>query len=103
MAKLTVKEIQDRALAELAAASATGIRYMELAKKIHSAAPETPFNTVHGALHGVSLSQEIVRPSRGLWVLKKFWEKDAGAATKPELVSENNSLAEKIQKLNEES
>jgi hypothetical protein len=50
---------------------------MELAKKIHSAAPETPFNSVVGSLHDLSLkNQEIVRPTRGLWALKKYWEKD---------------------------
>ena len=45
---------------------------MELAKKIHAAAPDTPFNTIVGSLHVLSLSPDIVRPSRGLWVLNKY-------------------------------
>jgi hypothetical protein len=76
MTKLSRREIQDRARRYLEQAS-SGIRYMELAKKIHDADPETPFNTIVGSLHDLSLrSEEIVRPSRGLWTLKKYAEKE---------------------------
>ena len=46
MTKWSRKEIQDRAIKELEQAATTGIRYMELLRKIHAAAPETPFNTI---------------------------------------------------------
>jgi hypothetical protein len=87
MAKWSRKEIQDRACLELEQASSPGIRYMELAKKIHAATPETPFKSIAGALHDLSVkSEEIVRPSRGLWVLKKYSEKetsDGGSVDQP--------------------
>ena len=92
MAKWSRKEIQDRALAELNQAGATGVRYMELAKRIHSAAPQTPFNTVVGSLHDLSLkNQEIVRPSRGFWVLKKYWEKEGGDSAPIDKTQETGS------------
>jgi hypothetical protein len=70
---------------ELEEASSKGIRYMELAKKILAAAPETPFNTIVGSLHDLSLkNQDIMRPSRGLWVLKKYAEKDSSEPVSPD-------------------
>ncbi|HEX2632527.1 MAG TPA: hypothetical protein VHM22_06950, partial [Bradyrhizobium sp.] len=78
MAKWTRKDIQNRAQVELEQSGEAGIRYMELAKRIHALSPDTPFNSVVGALHDLSLKNpEIVRPIRGLWVLKQFWAKEA--------------------------
>jgi hypothetical protein len=75
MAKWNRGEIQKRAREELEASGPTGVRYMELAKRIHSATPETPFNSIVGSLHDLSVrTPDIVRPSRGLWVLKKYAE-----------------------------
>jgi hypothetical protein len=82
MAKWNRGEIQKRAREELEASGSGGIRYMELAKKIHSATPETPFNSIVGSLHDLSVkSPDIVRPNRGLWVLKKYAE--GGAPIEP--------------------
>jgi hypothetical protein len=105
MAKWARKEIQDRALSELTQAAADGIRYMELAKKIHAAAPETPFNSIVGALHDLSLKNpEIARPSRGLWVLKKHWEKASSDPSKHDpVLGIDQTLAEKTAKISEES
>jgi hypothetical protein len=71
MAKISTNEIRERALRYLNEAP-QGIRYMELVKKVHDSAPETPINTVHGSVYSLSKTHEIVRPSRGLWVLKKY-------------------------------
>jgi hypothetical protein len=71
MAKLTVEEIKQDALNRLGQAR-NGIRYMDLVKKVHDAAPETPINTVYGALQVLSSHNDVIRPSRGLWVHKKY-------------------------------
>jgi hypothetical protein len=78
MAKWNTRSIKEHALAELQR-SPKGIRYGELVKKISAATPETPPNTIVGSLQGLSQeNSEIVRPSRGLWILKKYVEKEAG-------------------------
>ncbi|MGB6535519.1 MAG: hypothetical protein WBF58_06100 [Xanthobacteraceae bacterium] len=101
MIKWARKEIQNRALGELKGAGVIGIRYMELAKRIHAAAPETPFNSIVGALHDLSLKdEEIVRPSRGLWVLKKYWEKEGGDSKKNQISQETASAIVEIQPKN---
>jgi hypothetical protein len=71
MAKLSVEEIKRSALNYLGQAK-NGIRYMDLIKKVHDAAPETPINTVHGGVQALSSHSDILRPSRGLWVHKKY-------------------------------
>jgi hypothetical protein len=92
MTKWARKEIQERACTELEQAGANGVRYMELAKRIHEAAPETPFNSVVGALHDLSLkNSDIVRPSRGLWVLKKYFKKETDDAPSIEPPKETDS------------
>ncbi len=78
MPKINVAEIRKRALSYLDKAP-QGIRYMELVKMVHQSAPETPINTVHGAFQDLlSKTKQIVRPSRGLWVLAKHVESRTG-------------------------
>jgi hypothetical protein len=77
MTKINTTEIKKRALGHLDKAP-QGIRYMDLVRMVHQSAPETPVNTVHGAFQDLlSKTKEIVRPSRGLWVLAKHAESGA--------------------------
>ena len=71
MPRLNTSQIKQAALKHLDQAH-DGIRYMELVKKIHDAASETPINTVHGSLQALSSHQDILRPSRGFWIHKKY-------------------------------
>ena len=82
--KLQVSQIRERALDYLDKAP-QGIRYMALVKMVHDSAPETPINTVHGAFQTlISKTKEVVRPSKGLWVLKKH--ADADVIPQPEIL-----------------
>jgi hypothetical protein len=70
MVKLNRKQIQAKAL-ELLAAAPEGIRYRKLVRAIHETAPETPINSVDGAVHHLRVSSDkIYIPSKGLWTLK---------------------------------
>lgn len=72
MAKLTIKQIQQRAH-DLLDAAPGGLRWGELHKAILAGEPETPANTVTGAL--VALFQkptDIVKVARGTYQLAKF-------------------------------
>lgn len=74
MPKWSQAQIKNHAIQELEQAGPTGLRYSELHKKLVLASPETSPNTITGSLHVLSTNPIIVRPSRGLWVLKKHWE-----------------------------
>ena len=103
MPKLTVNQIRERALA-LLEKEPQGMRYMQLVRAVHDSAPETPINTVHGGVHSLlSTTDQIVRPSKGLWVLKKFADQDApgGVARKPPDAIEIEQKGKKV-KLSEE-
>jgi len=72
MQKLNTEQIRNAALSRLKKAP-EGIRYTQLVDEIHQSAPNTPKNTVHGAVHSLlAKTNHIVRPSRGLWMLKEF-------------------------------
>jgi len=66
--KLTVHEIQQAALA-LVLASPGGIRYSEIHRRIASANPETPPNTIHGGIQKLEsrFAEHIEKPSRGVY------------------------------------
>ena len=68
MAKLRVREIQQEALG-IIANHPGGIRYGELTKTIHEKHPETPVNTIHGAVWDMdkSFPDKVSKPSRGLF------------------------------------
>lgn len=88
MAKFNVKEIQSCALLILED-SVGGIRWGELLKKIHSNAPETPPNTIHGALQTLfSSNSDILKVARGTYQLKKHYEEQAAASSAAELATE---------------
>ena len=69
MAKLRVREIQTEAI-QIIAAHPGGIRYSELVKSVLAHHPETPINTIHGAVWDLdkTASDKVAKPSRGLYV-----------------------------------
>jgi len=75
MAKLRVKDIQELAR-QVVAQSPGGIRYSALIATIASKHPETPKNTIHGAVWDLDKTYDgqILKPSRGLFTF-------AGAGT----------------------
>ena len=68
MAKLSGKEIQKLAR-QIVASRPGGIRYLELGNLIWQQSPETPRNTIHGAIWNLDAiyPNEIAKPSRGLF------------------------------------
>lgn len=88
MAKLSVKEIQSHALTILAGAVG-GIRWGQLLKTIHSGSPETPQNTIHGAIQTLFASNDnVVKVARGTYQLKKFYEEQNSTSFAANLASE---------------
>jgi len=81
MKKFNLAQIRKHAL-DLLKSAPDGLRYSELVNAVHAAAPGTPKNSVNGGVHGLlSATDEIVRPSRGLWVHRNFAD---AAAIQPE-------------------
>jgi hypothetical protein len=68
MAKLSGKEIQKLARS-IVTENPGGIRYSALVEKISQQTPETPKNTIHGAVWNLDtiFPNEIAKPSRGLF------------------------------------
>lgn len=69
MAKLSTHQIREEAR-KIIASNKGGIRYSDLHEQISRISPETPKNTIHGAIWDLHLRfpQEISKPSRGLFV-----------------------------------
>lgn len=79
--KLNRKQIQARARSILEAEKG-GIRWGELLKRIHSEDPETPQNSIHGALQNLfTISDDIVKVARGTYQLAEFVAADDALAT----------------------
>lgn len=92
MAKLTGKQIQGRALS-LLEQSVGGIRWGQLLKIIHAADPETPPNSIHGALQTLfSSNNEIVKVARGTYQLAKYNDAQAKDAIATESLTESQSI-----------
>jgi len=68
MAKLSGKEIQKLARS-IVTENPGGIRYSVLVEKISQQTPETPKNTIHGAVWNLDtiFPNEVAKPSRGLF------------------------------------
>ncbi len=80
MAKLNIKQIQARALDILEEATG-GRRWGQLLNDIHEADPETPPNTIHGALQTLfARNDDIVKVARGTYQLRKFAEAQSSPA-----------------------
>lgn len=69
MAKLNQQAIREMAIS-IVTATPGGIRYMDLIRRIAASSPETPRNTIHGAVWDLHqrFPQRIAKPSRGLFV-----------------------------------
>ena len=69
MAKLSVKEIQNLAI-QIVQSRPGGVRYTELVNTIVQNQPETPRNTVVGAIWDLAtrFPDRISKPTRGLFV-----------------------------------
>ena len=70
--KLNRKQIHARAL-EILEEEEGGIRWGELLKRIHTDAPETPPNSIHGAIQVLFQSNDqIIKVARGTYQLEKY-------------------------------
>ncbi len=62
-----------------------GIRWGELMKRIHADAPETPQNSIHGALQNLFVnSDDIVKVARGTYQLAQYVDADDAIASAQE-------------------
>src|SRR2546430_7164858 len=70
MAKLGTKQIKELAK-QIIAETPGGIRYSALVERILTEHPETPKNTIHGAVWDLdkTYSGEVLKPSRGLFTI----------------------------------
>ncbi|MFN0133792.1 MAG: hypothetical protein ACKVW3_14835 [Phycisphaerales bacterium] len=68
MAKLSGRDIQ-RIAKQIITGTPGGIRYSVLIRQLSTAHPETPVNTIHGAVWDLdkTFTGEIIKPSRGLF------------------------------------
>lgn len=86
--KLNRQQIQERAL-QVLEAHPQGIRWMEILRAIEADEPDTPHNSVHGAVHSLLTTRtaEIVKVARGTYQLAKFAAADEAAANAQELAT----------------
>lgn len=88
--KLNRKEIQARAK-EILEENTGGMRWGEILKLIKADAPETPPNSIHGAIQNLFQdNDEIVKVARGTYQLAKYADADAFEAQ-----AEDNATATK--------
>jgi aryl-alcohol dehydrogenase-like predicted oxidoreductase len=79
MAKLSMKEIQAHALA-LLEEKPGGLRWGDFIKLIHASSPETPTNSIHGAIQKLfASSDDVVKVAVGSYQLKKFHDQQSEA------------------------
>jgi hypothetical protein len=81
MAKLTQEQIRDRAV-KIVHGEKEGIRYSALVQRIAKESPETPVNTIHGAVFDLDQrrSGSVAKPSRGLYVSATSRAEGTGAS-----------------------
>lgn len=91
MAKRNRKEIQADALAVLNQAVG-GIRWSDLLRRVYADDPDTPYNSVHGAIHALlTTSREIAKVAPGIYQLLKYQEAQSNAA-----VAEERAVAAEV-------
>ena len=70
--KLNRKQIQERAL-EVLEQYPDGVRWSDILKRVEAQSPETPHNSVHGAVHQLLQSNgKIIKIARGTYQLEKY-------------------------------
>src|SRR5947199_10342712 len=86
MAKLSGKEIQKLARS-IVTENPGGIRYSVLVERISQQTPETPKNTIHGAVWNLDtiFPNEIAKPSRGLFTPTKSGNDTVAVGSKNDL------------------
>lgn len=85
--KLNRRQIQAEARMILEAETG-GVRWGELLKRIYSNDPETPPNSIHGALQNLfALSDDIVKVARGTYQLAQYVAADDAIASAQEAES----------------
>jgi hypothetical protein len=76
MTKLNRKQIQEKAV-QILEASPDGIQWSQLLELIHQSAPDTPRNSIQGAVHHLFVtSTDIAKVARGTYRLKKYIDQD---------------------------
>jgi len=92
MMKLNRKQIQTSAL-EILESTPGGIRWSEMLKLIHMANPETPQNSIHGALQVLLTgSDDIVKVARGTYQLRRYQDDQASTAIAQDTAVANEPL-----------
>ena len=80
MVKLNRKQIHERAR-EILEAEIGGVRWSDFLKQIHASAPETPLNSIHGAIQILfQSSDDIVKVAKGTYQLAKYVDADSAGA-----------------------
>lgn len=80
MPKLNRKQIQEKAI-RILDDSPGGIRWSDLLRRTLAGEPETPANSVHGAVHALlTTSPEIVKVARGTYQLARHQDAQSRAA-----------------------
>ncbi len=89
MEKLNRKQIQARAI-QILEEQPGGVRWSEILKLIHGEAPDTPLNSIHGAIQVLfQSSDDITKVARGTYQLSKFVEAEAAEAIAAEVAAAN--------------
>ena len=93
MTKLNRQQIQARAI-ELLEEANGGMRWSSILKAVEATTPETPHNSVHGAVHALlnSRPDEIVKVARGTYQLAKYYESEASVAIASESFAESQPV-----------
>jgi hypothetical protein len=86
--KLNRLQIQEKAM-EVLEANPHGIRWMELLRAVEAGEPDTPHNSVHGAVHNLLSTRtvDIVKVARGTYQLAKFAAADDAVASAQEIAT----------------
>jgi hypothetical protein len=96
MAHLNRKQIQSRAF-ELLEEDPGGMRWGQLLKLIHAADPETPPNSIQGALHALlSTTDKITKVARGTYQLSKFAVSEATSGSEAAQAEATVSIAPQL-------
>lgn len=93
MAHLNRGQIQRRAF-DLLEANPGGMRWSALLQDIHGADPETPQNSIQGALHALlSTTKDITKVARGTYQLSRLLDQDAAEISR---LTEDDSFVEDV-------